>query len=175
MKLNLKALAVAFTMVLGMLFTTNVSAQSSCCGGGEKHDEASCKTDHKKDGKSSCGTSSTTTESTSGCSPSSCRGAKTKFGEAKVISNLRSNLVALKTKMEKSKRPKFETRSFDIHGIVGKSDDESLRIIIKELKLMETEFSNKTKFKSLVFKLPDNKAKQITYLESRIEGLKKFL
>ncbi len=174
MNLKLKPLAVAFTMALGMLFTSNVSAQSSCCGN-EKHDEATCTTDHKKDAKASCGTASTNAESTSGCLPSSCRGAKTKFGEAKIISTLRTNLVALKAEMEKSKATKFEARSYDIHGIVGESDDESLQIIVKEVKLIEKDFSSKTKFKPIAFVLPENKAKQIKYLESRIEGLKKFL
>ncbi|OUR97970.1 hypothetical protein A9Q86_15395 [Flavobacteriales bacterium 33_180_T64] len=173
MKLNSKSLAVALTMALGMLFSTNAVAQSSCCGG-EKHDEATCTTEHKKDAKVSCGTA-TTAKTTSGCLPSSCRGAKTKFGEAKVISNLRSELVSLKAKMEKSTTPKFDARSYDIHGIVGETDDESLQIMVREVKLVEKEFSNKTKFKALAFVLPENKAKQIKYLESRVEGLKKLL
>lgn len=166
MKLNSKSIIVVLTMTLGMLFSTNTVAQSSCCGG-EKHDEATCTTEHKKE--------ATTTETTSGCLPSSCRGAKTKFGEAKVISNLRSELVALKAKMEKSTTPKFDVRSYDIHGIVGETDDESLQIMVREVKLVEKEFSNKTKFKTLAFVLPENKAKQIKYLESRVEGLKKYL
>ncbi len=175
MNFNLKSLVVASTMAFAMLFSTNTTAQSSCCGG-ENHDEKTCATNHK-DGKktASCGTASKTNEATSGCLPSSCRGAKTKFGEAKVISDLRSNLIALKSEMEKSKAPKFESRSYDIHGIVGKTDDESLEIIIRELKLIEKDFSNKMRFKPLAFTLPDNKAKQIKYLESRIEGLKKIL
>jgi len=77
--------------------------------------------------------------------------------------------------MEKSTSPKFGTRSYDIHGIIGGTDEESLDIVVRELKLMEKDFSNKTKFKALAFSLPENKAKQIKYLENRIEGLKKFL
>ena len=175
MKFNLKSLAVTLTMVTALLFSTNINAQSSCCGG-EKHDEKTCTTKHKDGEKTvSCGTASKTKESTSGCAPSSCRGSQTKFGEAKVISNLRTKLIALKAKMEKSKTTKFDARSYDIHGVIGKTDDESLQIIVREVKLIEKEFSNKTKFTSLAFALPKNKAKQITYLESRIEGLKKFL
>lgn len=128
MKLNSKSLALALTMALGLLFSPNAAAQSTCCGG-EKHDEATCSVDHKKDAKASCGTAATN-ETTSGCLPSSCRGAKTKFGEAKVISNLRGDLVALKTKMEKSTTPRFDASSYDIHGIVGETDDESLQIIV---------------------------------------------
>lgn len=175
MKLNLKSLAVTLTIAIAMLFSTNVTAQSSCCGG-EKHDKKTCSTAHKEGEKSAtCDTTAKSTEATSGCLPSSCRGAKTKFGEAKVISNLRTNLIALKAEMEKSKTTKFDARSYDIHGIVGKTDDESLQIIVRELKLMEKEFSSKTKFTPLVFALPTNKAKQIAYIENRIQGLKKFL
>lgn len=175
MKLNLKSLAVTMTMATAMLFSNSTNAQSTC-GDEEKHDEKTCNTEHKEDEKSaSSATASKADESTSGCSPSSCRGAKTKFGEAKVISSLRTNLVALKVEMEKSKTTKFDARSYDIHGIVGETDNESLQIIVREVKLMEREFANKTKFNLLAFALPDNKAKQITYLESRIEGLKKFL
>jgi len=175
MKLNLKSLAVTMTMATAMLFSTNANAQSSCCGG-EKHDEKACTTEHKDGEKSaSCAAASKTDEATSGCAPSSCRGSQTKFGEAKVISNLRTNLVALKAEMEKSKTTKFDARSYDIHGVVGETDDESLQIIVKEVKLMEKEFSNKTKFKPLAFVLPESKAKQVTYLQARIEGLKKFL
>ncbi len=114
-------------------------------------------------------------ESTSGCSPSSCRGAKTKFGEAKVISNLRGDLIALKAAMENSSFPKFEARSYDIHGIVGENDDESLKIIVDELKIMEKDFSVKTTYSPVSFDLPKTKAKQIAYLENRIDILKKNL
>ncbi|MEX0275570.1 MAG: hypothetical protein AB3N16_14450 [Flavobacteriaceae bacterium] len=174
MDLTLKSLTATLAMALGMLFGTNTFAQSSCCEG-EKHDETTCAIDHKKDGKASCGTASATLETTSGCLPSSCRGAKTKFGEAKVISNLRSSLVGLKAEMEKSKTPKFDERSYDIHDIVGETDDESLQIIVREVQLMEKEFSLKTQFRPLAFTLPENKAKQVKYLEKRLETLKQFL
>ncbi|WP_106790783.1 hypothetical protein [Aquimarina sp. Aq78] len=175
MKLNLKSTVLTALLSFFTLFSTNVIAQSSCCGS-KKHDKATCTKNHKDDKKSaSCIAASDTAKTTSGCSPSSCRGAKTKFGEAKIISNLRNNLIALKSEMEQSKKPVFETRSYDIHQIVGKSDDESLKIIARELNIIEKDFANKTQFMPLVFTLPENKAKQITYLDNRIEVLKKLL
>lgn len=173
MKLNLKLLIAPLT--IDMLFSMNTYAQLSCCNG-EKQNKKICTTDLKDRKDSSCyGTTSKSDKAASGCQPSSCRGAKTKFGEAKVISNLRTSLVVVKAKMEKSKSPKFAPSSYDVHGIVGKTDEESLQIIVKELKLMEKEFSNKTPYKPLAFLLPENKAKQIKYLEDRIESLNKFL
>lgn len=114
------------------------------------------------------------TEKTSGCSPSSCRGSQTKFGEAKVITDLRANLIGLKSDMEKSNTI-FDARAYDIHGIVGKTDDESLEIIVREIKIIEKEFSNKTNFKLVALSLPESKAQQIAYLENRLHTLKKFL
>lgn len=119
--------------------------------------------------------SSKPSQATSGCLPSSCRGAQTKFGEAKVITNLRSSLIALKADMEKSNAFKFDTRAYDIHGIVGETDDESLDIIVREIKIIEREFSGKTDFRSVALSLPKSKAQQITYLENRLDTLKKFL
>ena len=71
-------------------------------------------------------------ESTSGCTPSNCRGEKTKFGEAKVISNLRKDLIALKAKMENYKTHTFSNKAITVHGIVGESDEESITIIKNE-------------------------------------------
>ena len=116
-----------------------------------------------------------TATATSGCTPSACRGAKTKFGEAKVISNLRSNLITLKADMEKSKSPSFDERSYDIHGIVGTSDDESLAIIANEVLLIEDAFAKKLNHQASEFTLPENKAKQVQYLSLRINELKKRL
>lgn len=151
------AIAVSFFV----FFTTNVLAQTACC-------------DEKKD-KAACNTEKVAEESTSGCLPSSCRGAKTKFGEAKVISSLRENLIGLKAQMEQSKTPTFAQRSYDIHGIVGENEEKSLQIIVRELKLIEKEFASKTKFKTSTFKLPSNKAKQVAYLDNRIKELKAYL
>ena len=79
----------------------------------------------------------------SGCTPSACRGAKTKFGEAKVISDLRLSLIDLKSRMEKYTDVNFSARSYDIHNIVGETDEESLEIIGKEIAIMEQELTEK--------------------------------
>jgi len=112
---------------------------------------------------------------TSGCKPSSCRGEKTKFGEAKVITEAREDLVALKAEMEKSASPIFNERSFDIHNIVGESDEESIAIIAREVKIIESEMSEKFKHEFSAFELPDNKAQQVKYLSGRIQDLQKLL
>lgn len=112
---------------------------------------------------------------TVGCKPSACRGAKTKFGEAKVITEMRGSLIALKAAMEKSTATKFAARSFDIANIVGESDEESLAIIIREVKLIEKEFAEKLNRTFETFSLPDNKAKQVKYLTARMEGLHSLL
>lgn len=165
MKINFKKSLFAAFLLFGLLFSTNAVAQSSCCS---KDKKASAKT-------ACCSSTSAAKGATSGCSPSACRGAKTKFGEAKVISDLRLNLIALKVDMEKSTTPKFEERSYDIHGIVGNSDTESLEIIVKEVKLVEDAFAGKLKHPSSEFNLPENKAKQVQYLSSRIDELKQLL
>lgn len=118
---------------------------------------------------------STENVQTSGCTPSSCRGATTKFGEAQVISDLRLNLIALKAEMEESKTPTFDEKAYDIHGIVGESDAESLDIIIKQVKVVEDAFAEKLNHQTAALNLPENKAKQVKYLNERIEGLKKLL
>ena len=168
MKLNPKKILFAFSLLAGLLFSSSIYAQTACCSTA-KHDKESCTT---KEGKSNCATTAATT---SGCSPSSCRGAKTKFGEAKVITDLRLNLIALKANMEKSQRTTFDARSYDIHGIVGETDDESLQIITDEVKVIESAFVEKLEYKPAVFNLPENKAKQVQYLSARIEQLKKQL
>lgn len=162
MKLQLKAILLPVFLTLGMLFSTNAVAQSSCCGS-ENDKKTNCKETTKDD------------TATSGCLPSACRGAKTKHGEAKVISNLRLNLIALKAEMEKTKKVSFNKRAYDIHGIVGKTDNESIAIIIKEIKIIEKDFAKKLNYKINAFVLPENKAKQVSYLNSRIENIKKNL
>ena len=115
------------------------------------------------------------TAATSGCTPSACRGAKTKFGEAKVISQLRLDLIDLKGEMETSKDPSFAERSYDINGIIGNTDAESIEIIINEVKIIEDEFAEKLNYEATAFELPDNKAKQIDFLSTRIQTLKKLI
>ncbi|WP_298516197.1 hypothetical protein [uncultured Kordia sp.] len=174
MNFKKKSLASAFVLILGLIFSTTAIAQTSCCGN-DKKDKTACTTAHKDGEKASCDTKNVSAEATSGCLPSSCRGAKTKFGEAKVISNLRSNMIALKAKMEQSTTPKFAARSYDIHDIVGNSDAESLAILIRELQLMEKEFALKTSFEPTVLTIPESKAKQVQYLQKRVSTLTKFL
>ncbi|MEL7118654.1 MAG: hypothetical protein AAFO07_04415 [Bacteroidota bacterium] len=163
MKLNLKKTIFSATLLFGLLFSTSAIAQTSCCtkSKSETAEKIACTTSEK--------------ESTSGCTPSACRGAKTKFGEAKVISELRGSLIALKADMEKSTSPAFDAKAYDIHGIVGETDDESLEIIIQHVKTIESDFATKLSFKPTTFSLPQNKAKQVQYLNSRIDALKKKL
>lgn len=157
-----KLLTTAFT--LGLLLNVESIAQTACCSKEKKSSEAPVKTSTK-----------VSKPLTSGCSPSGCRGAKTKLGEAKVISTLRLDLIDLKATMEKSNQPKFETRSYDIHDIIGNTDDESLQIIVKEIKIIEQAFTKEFNYKTQPLELPKNKAKQVKYLSRRIETLKDTL
>lgn len=147
MKLNLKSLLYAASLVLFMVFSSNTLIAQ----------------DAKKP-----------TE-TAGCKPSSCRGATTKFGEAKIITEVRTSLIALKAEMEKSDKPLFDAESYDIEGIVGENDDESLAIIVNHVKMAEDAFATKLNRNFTAFELPENKAKQIKYLSSRIDNLKNLL
>ena len=149
MQLNLKTIILAVALLGASAFGVYKFFFSSCCA--------------------------VTTASTSGCTPSNCRGAQTKFGEAKVISELRLNLIELKAELEKSENVSFDPRSYDIHGIIGDSDDESLEIIVKEVKIVEEEIVEKLDQKIVGFELPENKAKQIQYLNGRIESLQQAL
>ena len=115
------------------------------------------------------------TGANSGCTPSACRGAKTKFGEAKVISELRLSLIDLKSKMESHKAITFNPRSYSVHGIIGKSDDESLQIIRDEIAIMEKEITDKSQVQFPTIEFPENKAKLVSVLRSRMETLEKAL
>ncbi|WP_420399697.1 hypothetical protein [Flagellimonas sp.] len=163
MKLSFKSI---FFSALLMLMSHMVFAQSNC---------STADTNGEKSAKSCESKVATAGESTSGCSPTACRGAKTKFGEAKVISTLRLDLIDLKVGMEQSVVHGFDAQSYDIHGIIGKNDEESLNIIIKEVKVVEKEIAEKLNKRLAEFQLPENKAKQIQYLSNRIKGLKALL
>ena len=163
MKAQQKKLFLSTFILLFTLFSTQAFAQSSCCAKGK---EGSSKSD------ACCSSASTATTETSGCSPSNCRGAQTKFGEAKVITTLRESLVSLKADMELSTEPVFDKRTYDIHGIVGESDEQSLQIIVAEVKLIEKYFSENLNKSARKFKLPKNKAKQVAYVGVRIDELK---
>lgn len=115
------------------------------------------------------------TETTSGCSPSSCRGAQTKFGEAKVITQLRKALIALKAEIEQYQPVKFDARTYSIHGIVGETDAQSLDIIRNEVQRIEADFTAKLKYTPSAFLLPENKAQQVHFLQRRISDLKNAL
>lgn len=120
-------------------------------------------------------TNSEKKEESEACNPTKCRGSQTKFGEAKVITELRSNLVELKKSMSTSAKAKFNTQPYNMNDIVGKTDDESLQIIIREIRSIESVFTDKLGKAFSPFSLPDNKAKQIKYLQDRIQGLQTSL
>ncbi len=178
MKSKLKSLL--FTTMLGsfMLLGSHAIAQTTCCGGAN-HDDAKCAEKHANGdvkAKADCKTTAVAgKESTSGCLPSACRGAKTKYGEAKVITQLRTDLIELKAGMEKSKSPSFDAKSYDIHGIVGNTDDESLDIIVREIQVVEKAFAEKANYNAPKFALPESKAKKVQYLSQRIQELKGHL
>lgn len=149
MQINLKGILLIGTLLIAFGFGVKKFFFTSCCAA--------------------------TAETTSGCTPSNCRGAQTKFGEAKVISDLRINLIELKAELEESEDIAFDPRSYDIHDIIGDSDDESLEKIVTEVKIVEEEIVDKLNQKLAVFELPENKAKQIQYLNGRIESLQEVL
>lgn len=167
MNIKFKKHLFSLLTLASLFLTTNLFAQSTACCASDKAKTAACATK-----KADCKTTKT---ATSGCSPSACRGAKTKFGEAKVISNLRLSLIDLKAEMEKSTSPKFDARSYDLHGIIGDSDDKSLAIISDEVQVVETAFAKYLDYDVPAFQLPENKAKQVQFLNARIEALKKLL
>lgn len=186
-------LASCILMVAGI---SQINAQKACCG--SKKDAAStessattsgCNTDQ---GSTACCSSASKSkgivgsiksflggeeaaETTSGCTPSSCRGAKTKFGEAKSITELRMQLIDLKAEMETYKKVEFPERTYSVHGIVGETDDESLKIIEEEVKLIEAKFEEAFDLELKPFATPDNKAKQVAYLAERIATFKETL
>ena len=161
LKMKLKGLILLPTLLLGLTLSNNVEAQTGC--------------DPDEKAKATACCASAGAETTSGCAPSSCRGAKTKFGEAKVITSLRADLIDLKTDMEKSKSPRYSERSYDIHGIIGETDEESIEIIVRELEVMEKEISGKTNHRFETLNLPESKARQIQYLNQRVKALKGVL
>lgn len=196
-KLMIKALFILGLFLLGGI--GQVSAQTKCCaakkGASTTASAPACGTADKtataEAGKTACcaSTSSGVTETlralftsnsseeatTSGCTPSSCRGAKTKFGEAQAITDLRIKLIDLKADMETYEKVEFPERTYSVHGIVGETDDESLKIISTEVELMENKFVEAFKLELAAFDVPENKAKQVQYLAQRIETFQKAL
>ena len=154
-------------------FNSGIAQSSSCCSKAKSSSTACSPKDAKA--KTAC-CATTSKETTSGCTPSNCRGAKTKFGEAKVISDLRSKLYGLKADMEKSERTKFPERSFSVHGIIGETDIESLNIIAVEVEIIEATFEE-AGFKIEKTNLDDSisNAKKLSYLSDRITYLNNSL
>lgn len=183
---------------LGILIFAGIGhmdAQKACCGSKKAaatetaESTSGCNTE--EGAKACCGTTKSkgivgsiksffgageeVAETTSGCNPSSCRGAKTKFGEAKSITDLRMKLIDLKAEMETYEKVEFPERSYSVHGIVGETDDESLQIIVDEVKLIESNFIKKFNLELDEFETPENKAKQVAYLTQRIETFQEAL
>ncbi len=150
------------TSLVAILCTTSfVLSQEKNCGPADQN-KASCQITAEND-------------KTSGCKPSSCRGAQTKFGEAKAITLLRQELISLKARMEQSSNPIFTPRSYDIHGIVGVTDEESLQIIAEEVKIIEQEFEQKKLYQATGMVSVKNKAKVLQQLQNKILALDKAL
>ena len=125
--------------------------------------------------RDSCSTTSTAKETTSGCTPSNCRGAKTKFGEAHVISNLRLNLVSLKAKLEGHSNYSFSENAISVHNIIGETDEHSLAIITDHVALIESEVLHITKSELQLVEWSDNKAIKVKQLDERIKALNKLI
>lgn len=148
----------------------NLTAQKACCSTSNA-DKINCET--KSEDKACCAT--TAAESTSGCTPSNCRGAKTKFGEAKVISELRASLIALKAKMEKHEQLAFSEEAISIHNIIGETDEESLQIVHSHVEVIEEEVQKLMNKSIPNMEASANKAKQVMQLQERISNLTQLL
>lgn len=155
-------------------FNSGFAQTASCCSKAKDTSTAACNT-KEASAKTAC-CASAPKETTSGCTPSNCRGAKTKFGEAKVISDLREKLYALKADMEKSEKVKFPERSFSVHGIIGETDIESLNIIASEVKIIESAFEGaEFELEKTNFDADFSNAKKVSYLSDRITYLNSSL
>ena len=163
MQHNLRRLLPVLLLSLGLFLSNNNYAQSTNCKPGEAKSTACCTSKAK------------VAESTSGCTPSNCRGAQTKFGEAKVITTLRGDLIALKANLETYETVDFEERIYSVHALVGETDEESLQIITKEVQLIERAFTENLNETLVSFELPEQKAKQVQYLQTRIQQLRQLL
>lgn len=194
----MKNLAIKSSLIFCLLIFGfgNLSAQTKCCASkkGATADAPACagKTATADGAKTACCASkgssvmaavldfmpsfaSKKEATTSGCNPSSCRGAKTKFGEAKAITTLRMQLIDLKADMETYEKVKFPERTYSVHGIVGQTDEESLEIIAKEVSIIESKFVETFDLKLDAFEIPENKAKQVQYLAQRIGTFQEVL
>ncbi|MEM7104703.1 MAG: hypothetical protein AAF502_16320 [Bacteroidota bacterium] len=160
----MKTLFQIFSITFFFLIAGQGMAQSTTC----------CTTSKDAEKKVCC-TKDSKQATTSGCTPSACRGAQTKFGEAKVISALREDLINLKAIMETYETINFDERTYSVHGIVGETDDESISIIADEVRIIEGSFSSLMQQRFEPFELPQNKARQVAYLKKRISSLTSML
>ncbi len=164
-----------FILIL-ILGVASANAQASCCSSAEKAKTA-CLTssDNTSQGEQKSCCTKNVTETTSGCTPSNCRGFKTKFGEAKIISELRQNLIALKAKMENYKPYKFSNQAITVHGIVGETDDESLTIVSNHVAVIELEIYSFVNQEIPKTEQANSKAIQVQQLRHRISTLSDIL
>jgi len=169
MKVLIKSL---FCLCLILAFSLNSYAQTSCCAKGNKT-EIACKPNAKD--KKACCSNAIKKETTSGCTPSNCRGAQTKFGEAKVISDLRQQLISLKSKMEEHKKYNFSAEAISIHDIIGETDAQSLDIIYQHLILIQSEIVEVFKSEVPALTLSNQKALKVQQLNQQIALLSAIL
>jgi len=160
-----------FCMTIVIFAIGSANAQKACCAKGSK---ASIACQEKSKATKAC-CSSDKKLTTSGCTPSNCRGAKTKFGEAKVISNLRLELVALKAKMETHKKLKFSDDAISVHNIIGETDEQSMVIVEKHVALITSEVTSLSNVKLPEIVWSDNKAIKVKQLNERITALDNLL
>lgn len=158
-----------FSMVL---FIPQIShAQKACCAKGTS--KSNCAKEASAD--VACCSTAGKKQTTSGCTPSNCRGAKTKYGEAKVISELRLNLIALKAKMEKHERLEFSQEAISVHDIIGDTDDQSLEIVTEQVALIQSEIMRLTDAELPDPELSTNKALKVKQLSDLIIAFDKVL
>lgn len=160
-------------LLLGVV-STNAQKSSSASTSKAKKECATPISDAQRGDQKSCCTKNVK-ETTSGCTPSNCRGAKTKFGEAKVITKLRQNLINLKAKMENYNAFEFSNKAITVHGIVGETDNESLDIISNHLTVIELEIYSLIKQEIPKVEPAKNKAVQVKQLGDRISTISEFL
>ena len=153
--MRLSSKILRYPVVLLFLLVGNEMYSQSACSGDEKQEKTCASGQVAKD------------ESTVGCKPSSCRGAQTKFNEAQVLTDLRNDLVSLKSTLHDG--------AIETQGLVGESDAESLELMAREIQSLEAFFSTKFNTTFPRFVLPENKAKQVSFLKGRLQGLQKLL
>nr|WP_299344894.1 hypothetical protein [Allomuricauda sp.] len=138
----------ALILVLFLSFPPSLKAQEACVG------------------------KQSSEETTPGCQPSSCRGQQTKFKEAKVISDLRNELVHLKSRLQQEK-PSLKVSSGS--NLIGETDEESLKLIFDEVQFLQDAVSENLNLNLGKLEYSLNAAKTVQKLRERIEELTKLL